>query len=302
MTENGPYGQRLGQILGLGNARAFVTHTLKKTEIAVTQLKSDSPYLGLTKPVPYEDAFVVSLQIRRSDREFWIDGKSLGKRSLSDGSTAFFDFRRDPICYIGSPFHSLAFCLPHTALDAIADDAGAKHIDDLAYEPGVSVDDPIVRNVGFSLLRAFERPDEVSRIFIDHALLGVGAHVAHAYGGMRAGSQLTRGGLAPWQERRAKEILTANLAGNIGLKGLAQECGLSVSHFSRAFRHSTGVAPHQWLLERRVDVAKPLLRNRQVPLSEVALVCGFSDQSHFTRVFTRLVGRSPGTWRRNVEA
>jgi AraC family transcriptional regulator len=301
MTESGPYGRQMAQYFGLDTAPAFVTRILKQAEIAVTELKCDAPDQGMTKPAPCQDAFIVALQIRQSDREFWVDGRALGKKKVAAGAILLHDLRRNPSFYMASPFHSVAFCLPCKALDAIADNAGTTHIDDLTYEPGIGVDDPIVRNVGFSLLRAFERPDEVSRIFIDHATLSIGAHIAHRYGGMRAVSYPVRGGLAPWQERRAKEILSANLAGSIGLKSLAQECGLSVSHFSRAFRHSTGIAPHQWLLERRVDVAKPLLRNRQVPLSEVALACGFSDQSHFTRVFTRLVGLSPGVWRRYRE-
>jgi AraC family transcriptional regulator len=58
------------------------------------------------------------------------------------------------------------------------------------------------------------------------------------------------------------------------------------------------MAPYQWLLQRRVDKAKQLMRNAGVPLSEVAVSCGFADQSHFTRVFTRSVGVSPGQWQR----
>jgi AraC-like DNA-binding protein len=59
-----------------------------------------------------------------------------------------------------------------------------------------------------------------------------------------------------------------------------------------------GIAPHNWLLTRRIEVAKEQLRSSQLSLSDVALACGFADQSHFTRVFTRMVGVSPGAWRR----
>jgi AraC family transcriptional regulator len=59
-----------------------------------------------------------------------------------------------------------------------------------------------------------------------------------------------------------------------------------------------GVAPHNWLLMRRIEIAKQKLRGRQLSLSDVAFACGFADQSHFTRVFTRMVGVSPGAWRR----
>jgi AraC-like DNA-binding protein len=84
----------------------------------------------------------------------------------------------------------------------------------------------------------------------------------------------------------------------VPLKEVARECGLSVSHFSHAFRRTIGAAPHNWLLTHRVEVAKERLRDRRLPLLEVALACGFTDQSHMTRVFTRIVGVSPGAWRR----
>ena len=79
---------------------------------------------------------------------------------------------------------------------------------------------------------------------------------------------------------------------------LARVCGLSTKHFSCAFRQSTGLPPHQGLLQRRVEKAKQLLRDSRSPLADVAADCGFADQSHFTRVFTRAVGISPGQWRR----
>jgi AraC family transcriptional regulator len=107
-----------------------------------------------------------------------------------------------------------------------------------------------------------------------------------------------RGGLAPWQERRAKDILSNNLDGEIGIAQVAKACGLSSSQFSRSFRRSTGVSPHQWLLRRRIEVAKRLLRDADISLSEVGQACGFADQSHFTRVFNRAAGVSPGAWRR----
>jgi transcriptional regulator GlxA family with amidase domain len=67
---------------------------------------------------------------------------------------------------------------------------------------------------------------------------------------------------------------------------------------ARAFRQSTGVPPHRWLLDRRVKRAKELLPNSSLSLSDVALACGFGDQSHFTRTFTAAVRLSPGVWRR----
>jgi AraC-like DNA-binding protein len=111
-----------------------------------------------------------------------------------------------------------------------------------------------------------------------------------------------QGGLAPWQEMRAKNLLCAALPRDISLRDVARECGLSLSHFSRAFRKTTGLAPYAWRLRRRIDAAKNLLQGGTMSLAEIGLACGFADQSHFTKIFSRHVGASPGAWRRAVQA
>jgi AraC family transcriptional regulator len=108
----------------------------------------------------------------------------------------------------------------------------------------------------------------------------------------------TTGGLAPWQKRRIAEVLSGNLARRIRLPELAQLCGLSKSHFARSFRTSFGVSAHQWLVRRRVERAKDLLVHTRDALADIAIQVGFGDQATFTRTFGRLVGTSPGRWRR----
>ena len=114
-------------------------------------------------------------------------------------------------------------------------------------------------------------------------------------------SRPPRGGLAPWQERRAREILRANIKRGVALKEVARECDLSVGHFSHAFRHTLGTAPHKWLIKQRVLLSKGKLPDDGLSLSDVATECCFSDQSHLTRVFTQAVGVSPGAWRRALK-
>jgi AraC-like DNA-binding protein len=152
-------------------------------------------------------------------------------------------------------------------------------------------------DVRYSLL--FGLPDQADRLFADHATLAaIGVHVAQTYGGLRPISRPVRGGLALWQVRRAKELLSANLDGASTLEEIAQECRLSVSHFSRGFRQTVGVAPHKWLQSFRIDSAKNLLRKQEKTLSDVALACGFADQSHFPRA----VGPASRLWRRHGDA
>jgi AraC family transcriptional regulator len=108
-----------------------------------------------------------------------------------------------------------------------------------------------------------------------------------------------KGGLAPWQLKRAKEFMEANLSTSVRLRELADLTRLSQSQFGRAFKASTGLAPHHWQMNLRINRAQQLLLDGELTLAQIALVTGFSEQSHLTRVFRRIVGVSPGSWRRD---
>ena len=300
MTE--AYGQRLGEALRVENAPAIVTRALRTADIAVTEIRCDNPLPEMSGSIQQEDAFLVALHLRDfPNREYWEDGRQAPVCDLRAGESCLHDLKRDPTVLLDKPYHSLVFYLPRAALDAIADEANAPRIRDLSYEPGAGVNDVTISRLGSLLLPALSHPDQANPLFVDHVLLALGMHIAQTYGGMRPMSRPARGGLAPWQERRAREILRANVKRGVALKEVARECGLSAGHFSRAFRRTLGVAPHKWLIEQRVVLSKEKLRDDGLSLSDVATECGFSDQSHLTRVFRQTVGVSPGAWRRALK-
>jgi transcriptional regulator GlxA family with amidase domain len=105
-------------------------------------------------------------------------------------------------------------------------------------------------------------------------------------------------GLAPWQIRRVTAEIDSNLDTTIHNKDLAAIARLCESHFNVAFRKSTGESPHEYIIRRRMERAQGLMLSTDKPLSEIAAECGFADQPHFTRLFSRLVGESPAAWRR----
>jgi len=295
----GAFGAALGRHLRLDHVPALAARTIDKTPIAITRCRLDWPTHGPTSPIPPEDAYMIVLQTGQpSRRELWLDGKSVRTEPLDPGDVALHDLRRRPVFKMYTPIDSVNFYIPRHALDACADDAEARRIGDLAFTPGIGVSDRILAAMASAILPAFEHPDQVSQLFVDHFTSAIVAHVASAFGGMHVGRRPPRGGLAPWQERRAKELLDANLAGDVTLSMLADVCDLSTRHFTRAFRQSIGLSPHQWLLQRRIDRARELLRDRSLSLADAAIACGFANQAHFTKVFTRLAGASPGRWRR----
>jgi AraC-like DNA-binding protein len=183
---------------------------------------------------------------------------------------------------------------------AAIDEAAA----DLGYEPiggirlSIAEHDMVLAQLTKSILPILGGDARMSPLALDHLELLVGAHVMQRYGASRPSRMLVAGGLAPWQRRRATELLREKLGGTIRLADVAQTCELSVSHFARSFKASFGVSCHRWLTERRIERTKELLAATDTPLVHVASQAGFSDQAAFTRTFRRLVGLSPGRWRR----
>lgn len=104
--------------------------------------------------------------------------------------------------------------------------------------------------------------------------------------------------LSPVRLKRVLDHIEANLEKTLSLAELAQIAGLSVFHFSRMFKLATGESPYHFVGSRRLARAERMLCETEVPLSELALDCGFANQSHFNAAFRKAMGVSPGRWRR----
>ncbi len=105
--------------------------------------------------------------------------------------------------------------------------------------------------------------------------------------------------LAPARLKTVLDWIEANLAESFGLAELAAVACLSPFHFSRAFKAAMGETPRAHVTARRIEKAKEYLENPELPLAEIAQLCGFADQSHFTALFGRRMGMTPGAWRRS---
>ena len=112
----------------------------------------------------------------------------------------------------------------------------------------------------------------------------------------------SRGTLAHWRVKRVMSYIKSNIGRNIHVVDLAGVVRLSTSHFSRAFSASFGQPPSAYVKALRVRYAQVMMLNTREPLTRIALDCGMSDQSHFTRVFRRMVGISPSAWRRQCQS
>ena len=295
------FGETLGQRLHAEHRPVLLARALPQTDVAIAEVRSETPTGQRSDPLPGADTFVVAVQLRDFPvHEWWEDGRRAPITALNAGQTTLYDLKRDPRFLINNPFHSIHVELPRALLDAMADESGARRLSNLEYVPGAGIDDPILMHLALALRPVFSHAEQASRLFVDYIARAIATHVVATYGGVSEPRVRAGGGLAPWQVRRAAELVDAHLDGNLTMVQLAHHCGLSTSYFTRAFKKTTGVTPHRWLMQKRVERAVRLLSESAMPLADVALACGFANQSHFTRVFATAIGCPPREWRRRL--
>jgi len=125
-------------------------------------------------------------------------------------------------------------------------------------------------------------------------------YLAQHYSIAVPGRDQVRGGLPGVRLKKVLDYIEVNFSKDIHLNDLAQTAGLSAFHFAKLFKQSTGASPHQYILQRRLERAKELLRKPSMSLSEIGLESGFADQSHFTNVFRRFIGATPSKFRSSI--
>jgi AraC family transcriptional regulator len=138
------------------------------------------------------------------------------------------------------------------------------------------------------------------RLFLDSIEQALAVALVNTYAVRRPSQRIYRGGLTPIRLRKVVELVHAEMDGDLRLEELADAAGLSITHFSQMFRESTGQSPHQFVLRRRIDRAKELLRAAKMRVLDVALACGFKSQQHFARVFRSVCGASPTEYRQEA--
>ena len=273
---------------------------MKRCDFAITHIARKRPGHGMTDIGVKSASYAACVHLEQfAGCDIWRDGRSERIGTLQVGMAHISDMRHSWQADIPSPFDVVNFCIPESALDEVTEDLRIPKILELRCPIGAARTDTVMTNFGLALLPALHNANQTNQLFVDHAALAITVHLVNTYGISQTRKLGYHGGLASWQERRAKEIVRAKLAGDISLKELASSCGLSPSHFGRAFKQSVGCAPYQWLIKQRVELAKQLILNTNEPLCQIALATGFVNQSHFTRVFSQHTKASPAAWRRD---
>lgn len=165
--------------------------------------------------------------------------------------------------------------------------------DDIELIPHFATYDPLLHQIGLALKRALENAGSTSRLYAESMTNALAVHLLQSYCTQKLTLPTYTGGLSKLQLQRVIDYIYAHLNCNLSLKELAAIVQISSHYFSQLFKQSTGISPHQYVIQQRIKRAKELLRTRELTIAEVAKVVGFVDQSHFHRHFKRLVGITP---------
>jgi AraC family transcriptional regulator len=157
--------------------------------------------------------------------------------------------------------------------------------------------DPDLVQSGLQLLQALQSDSSGSGVIYESLARVFVAQLIDRYGQTRDAAAPAGRGLGPLQYKRVVDHVAENFAKPLPIEELALVAGISPAHFARLFKEVVGDTPHQFVMDYRVERAKALLADRTRALADIAIGCGFSDQSHFNRVFKRLSGKTPREWR-----
>jgi AraC family transcriptional regulator len=160
--------------------------------------------------------------------------------------------------------------------------------------------DAVLLQSARTLVQECASPGSFGALYAEGLGLTMLARLLRYFSGPCSQMRLASGGLAPVRLRRALEHIAANLGDDPHLSDLARISGLSSSQFVRSFRASMGITPVQYVLAQRIERAKGLLAHSHTSLADIALQCGFTDQSYFTNRFRSFVGTTPGQFRKST--
>ena len=165
--------------------------------------------------------------------------------------------------------------------------------------PRFAIMDPLLEQLAIAIATALRDGTAGDGLYIDTIAQMIAVHLARAHSTRSRPSRVMGPkGIPGWRMRRLIDFIEENLEGDLSLERMGREVEISPLYLARAFKTAIGQSPHQYVLGRRIERAKELLRNTDMPIVDVALAAGFSSQSHLSHWFLRHVGVSPASYRR----
>lgn len=196
------------------------------------------------------------------------------------------------------PFRFFHFYFEQTHLQNFAEQVFDKEGRHIELTEQTYVEDKFINQLVRETILKLDWDNSTDKLMISHSQQLLLLHLIRQYCHNAPKTVLNSGGLAIFNQRRIVDYIQANLSTSFTLSDLATLANLSDFHFARMFKVSFGCSPHQYVLSQRVEMAKKLLSSHNMPLTDIALSCGFSSQQHLSQQFKQRVGVTPAVFRK----
>jgi AraC family transcriptional regulator len=294
-----------------GNFTVSDTHGVLRRPGVQVQSSSDgrgwsSLYASVQREFPFEGSFDA---VEHPAIVLHLDGpvmlhcripKGESSRLIPAGAMVIIPGGMDVRVRLGGAARSLHLYLRRSLVEEVAADMidrDPRHVEIL---PRFGEQDPLIQAFMRGVINALRDQDETAKPYTDYLARAVAASLIrqHSTAPVSVNRAAIAAPIAKANLTDAIDFIEANLDRSVGLPAIAKAAGLSVSHLARQFRAAVGQAPHQYLLQRRVENAKQRLRRTDASIAQIAFDCGFASQEHLTRIFKRVCGATPAAYRK----
>jgi AraC-like DNA-binding protein len=241
------------------------------------------------------DSHIVKIALRNHNLRFLVSNKTVHDGVVMPGAFHVTEPGAPTRGLFRGPYDVLHLHVPNRIVEEIWDGVSDREPTPFCPQPGLAQDSTVER-LAWALLASERIGGSYGRLYAESVCIAIvvrllGLHRVEAAERPRVAE------LAKWRLKRAIEFIEASLAESVSLADIASAAGLTRMHFAAQFKAATGLRPHEYLLRRRIERAQEKLAGTSMSLVEIALSVGFQTQSHFTSVFTRMVGQPPRAWR-----
>ena len=253
------------------------------------------PLHDVVEPMTHHVIMAYNGSIQRMERR---SGRSVATGTFRPGVVIIIPEGSSSRWDIPKPVDVVQLYLPHATLKRVADEAQTATPTDLLER--TAHPDPITSRLLLTAADAMEGNGALDTLFRHQLIDLLTTRLLAAHTGSPTTIQPVMGGLSPKVLLRAIERLRSDSDADVSLAALASDAGLSRFHFCRAFKESTGLSPHAWLRQHRLEQAMNMLRDTEASVVSVAAALGYASQTAFAAAFRKLTGETPSDWRKRT--
>ncbi len=247
---------------------------------------------------PVQRHFISAHLLRPCDVQTRWSGRAVRGHSVP-GNAMLMAAGQDSVWHCATAIDELQVFLDPAVVDEVANEIG---VPGFSLIEGVGIVDPVIRDISLQILAEIESPGMGKRLFGDTIARTLALHLLRRHSTAGATEAPRRIEMTARQLRAATDYIESHLDEDLSLETIASAPAMSPFRFARAFKKATGQSPRQYVIHRRIERAKALLRSGDQDLAQIAQRVGFSTQSHFTDVFRRLCGTTPARYRDTCRA